>query len=118
MHPTTSDTTTSGPADASLSRQITGNNETVEHVGSAESIRTISVNEKTITEERFDHLSATEGKKPTKKRSSSLTKPAVGHTSKNSDTQEKQQQPQDDDFKDGGYGWLVVIGAFMVQVTR
>ncbi|SAM04822.1 hypothetical protein [Absidia glauca] len=100
MHPTTSDTTTSGPADASLSRQTTGNNETVEHAGSAESIRTISVNEKTITEERFDNLSATEG-----------------HTSKNSDTQEKQQQPQDDDFKDGGYGWLVVVGAFMVQVT-
>lgn len=62
MHPTTTATTTSGPADESLSRQTTGKDETVEHVGSAESIRTISVNEKTITEERFDDLSTTEGR--------------------------------------------------------
>ncbi|KAI8333735.1 major facilitator superfamily domain-containing protein [Chlamydoabsidia padenii] len=72
-----------------------------------DSIRTISVNERTITTDRFDDLSNTEEQ---------TCKKEVSHS--DSGNQEKQQQQQsNDDFQDGGYGWLVVLGAFMVQVT-
>ncbi|KAK4514060.1 uncharacterized protein ATC70_006068 [Mucor velutinosus] len=34
-----------------------------------------------------------------------------------SDVEQQQQQQQQDTDMDGGYGWLVILGTFMVQVT-